>query len=188
MGELAELPYKRDILNGSPLKMYDFPTRMWNSVMPFQANLDTTPTRELLFRSLYDVKTTVNTSPGDGGVELSPKLKSKFQSFIGQQNLEAQLDRLFANPQIIESILKMESDRNSGVRDIDPMTYMHNQEINNLFQTAKQRAWVAMQNDADVAPMVRAQMNKVAINNMRKQGQFDQADAYSQLLDPPFGK
>lgn len=187
-GELADLPYKRDLLNGSPLKMFDFPTRMWNTVMPFQINLDTTPTRELLFRSLYDVKTTVNTLPGQGGGQLPPKLKSKFQAFIGQQNIESQLNQLFARPQIIESILKMESDRNSGERDIDPMSYMHNQEINEIFQNAKQNAWVAMQNDSDVAPMIRAQMNRVAVDNMRKQGQFTQADAYREILEPSFGK
>jgi hypothetical protein len=187
-GELADLPYKRDLLNGSPLKMFDFPTRMWNTVMPFQINLDTTPTRELLFRSLYDVKTTVNTLPGQGGGQLPPRLKSKFQAFIGQQNIEAQLNQLFARPQIIESILKMESDRNSGERDIDPMSYMHNQEINAIFQNAKQNAWVAMQNDAQVAPMIRAQMNRVAVDNMRKQGQFTQADAYREILEPSFGK
>jgi hypothetical protein len=187
-GELADLPYKRDLLNGSPLKMFDFPTRMWNTVMPFQINLDTTPTRELLFRSLYDVKTTVNTLPGQGGGQLPPKLKSKFQAFIGQQNIESQLNQLFARPQIIESILKMESDRNSGERDIDPMSYMHNQEINEIFQNAKQNAWVAMQNDSEVAPMIRAQMNRVAVDNMRKQGQFTQADAYREILEPSFGK
>jgi len=187
-GELADLPYKRDILNGQPLKIYDFGTRMWNSVMPFQLNLDTNPTRELLFRSLYDVKTTVNTLPGQGGGQLPPKLKSKFQAFIGEQNVEAQLSQLFAQPQVVESLLKMEADRNSGERDIDPMTYMHNQEINRIFQTAKQNAWVAMQNDNEVAPMLRARMNRVAVDNMRKQGQFDQADAYRDLLQPSFGK
>ena len=187
-GDLVDLPYKYDLLNGKPLKMYDFPTRMWNSILPFQLNLDTSPTRELLFRSLFDVKTTVNTMPGEGGGQLPPKLKSKFQYFIGQQNIEAQLDQLFARPQIIESILKMESDRNSGKRDIDPMTYMHNQEINNIFRTAKRNAWTAMQQESDVAPMVKAQMDKVAVNEMRKQGQYDKSDAYSQLLEPSFGK
>lgn len=187
-GELADLPYKYDLLNGKPLKMYDFQTRMWNTVMPFQLNLDTSPTRELLFRSLFDVKTTVNTMPGEGGGQLNPKLKSKFQYFIGQQNVEAQLAKLFSRPQIIESILKMESDRNSGERDIDPMTYMHNQEINEIFKTAKRNAWTAMQQESDVAPMVKAQMDRNVVDNMRKQGKYDKSDAYSQLLNLSSGK
>jgi len=117
-----------------------------------------------------------------------PNSSQSSQAFIGDQNIEAQLDQLFANPQVIESILKMERDRNSGERDIDPMTYMHNQEINKIFTTAKQQAWIAMQNDSEVSPMIRAQMNRVAIDNMRKVGQYDQADAYRQLLQPSFGK
>lgn len=181
-GELADLPYRYDLLNGKPLKIYNFPTRMWNAVMPFQINLDTTPTRDLLFRSLYDVKTTVNTLPGEGGGQLPTKLKSKFQAFIGRQNIEAQLDQLFARPQIIESILRMESDRNSGMRDIDPMTYMHNQEINKIFQTAKKNAWIAMKNDSEVAPMVRAQATRNAVNELRKRGQYDKVAQYSELL------
>lgn len=187
-GDLAELPYKHDLLNGQKLKMYDFPTRMWNSVMPFQLNLDTTPTRELLFRSLFDIKTTVNTLPGEGGGQLPTKLKSKFQYFIGQQNIERQLDTLFARPEIMESILRMENDRNSGRRDVDPMTYMHNQRINDIFKTAKQNAWVAMQNDSEVKPMIKAQMDRVAINTIRQSGQYDRADAYNQLIDLPSGK
>lgn len=187
-GELAELPYKYDILNGRPLKMYDFPTRMWNAVMPFQMNLDTSPTRELLFRSLFDVKTTVNTMPGEGGGQMPTKLKSKFQYFIGQQNLEAQLGVLFSRPQIIESIQRMERDRDSGKRDVDPMTYMHNQEIQRLFRDAKRNAWTAMQRETDVSPMVKAQMDKAVIDEMRKQGQYDKAQAYRDILQPSFGK
>lgn len=185
-GELADLPYKRDVLNGKPLKLYDFGTRMWNTVMPFQINMDTTPTRELLFRSLYDVKTTFNTMPSGG--ELPPKLKSKFQAYMGQQNVESQLTNLFKNPQIIQSIQRMEQERNSGRRDVDPMTYMHNEEISKIMTNAKKQAWVMMTNDTEVSPMIKAQMDRKAVDNFRKNGQYDKVEQYQQILNPPFGK
>lgn len=65
---------------------------------------------------------------------------------------------------------------------------MHNQEINKIFKEAKRRAWVAMQQESDVAPMIKAQMDRVTIDAMRKRGQYGQADAYSQLMNPTFGK
>ena len=43
------LPIKYDMLNGKPLKDWDFLTRAFNAVSPVSLNLDQSPGRQLLF-------------------------------------------------------------------------------------------------------------------------------------------
>lgn len=171
----AHLPYKYDILNGSKLQDYDFMTRAFNAVSPFQMNLGTTPTRDLLFRSLFDVKTTVNSGPN--GEALTATMKSKYQYLIGKQNIEAQLDILFQNPDIVKSIIDMESDRSAG-RRYDASTTLHNTKIKELFDTAKRTAWMQMKfGDVNVAKEVRnAALTKQA-GERRKAGSSEDANA-----------
>ena len=48
---VQELPIKYDLLNGKPLKSWDFLTRMYNAVSPVSLNLDQSPGRNMLFDS-----------------------------------------------------------------------------------------------------------------------------------------
>ena len=45
---INELPTKYDMLNGRPIKDWDFPTRMFNMFSPFYVNLDQSEGRKLL--------------------------------------------------------------------------------------------------------------------------------------------
>jgi hypothetical protein len=175
----AHLPYRYDILNGSKLKDYDFMTRAFNAVSPFQVNLGTTPTRELLFRSLYDIKTSVNYGPNNE--ELTSQMKSKYQYLIGTQNIEAQLESLFSNPSIAQSILSMEADRAAG-RRYDPLDTLHNTEIKRIFDGAKQQAWIQLRlGDDAVANEVRnAALSKLS-GQRRKAGAVEDANAILNL-------
>ena len=186
-GELADLPYRYDVLDGSPLRMWDVPTRMWNAVMPFQINPVASQTRQTLWRSLFDLKVSVNTMPGGDG-EIPPTLKSKWQYLIGKQNVEAKLAKLFQSRQIQDSIMKMESDRDSGLPQYssnDPMSYPHNEAIKKIFDDAKKIAFLELQRDAEASAILyKAKQDRLAAN-LRKKGRFNQAEQMQQLIQTP---
>ena len=188
-GELAELPYKHDILNGQPLKQYDWATRTWNALMPFQINLAPTPTRQMLWRSLYDVKITVNTKP-DGGA-IPSNLKSKWQKLIGEQNVEGQLEKLFfdkrTSAQILDSITQMETDRDAGKLN-DSSTYLHNEEIGKIFAKAKRNAWVKLTQDSAAGALIQKQAEDKVLAELRKKGRYQQEDNAQQILNLKYGK
>ena len=100
------LPIKYDMLNGQPIKDYDFITRAWNMFSPVQFNLDQGPVRKLLFRSGYDTRLSVYYAPDNTDLSKLPGVRSKFQKAIGDQNLEAQFNELAADPRIQASIRK----------------------------------------------------------------------------------
>ena len=146
----SELPIKYDMLNGKPIRNYDFPTRMFNMFSPFHVNLDNSPGRRLLFDSKYDIR---QTTYGHNGIDFSnsPRVRSIFQKAIGDQNLESKLNQLAKNKRIQLSIQQMNMDLANGRRDKDPMRdYHHNQVIKKLFSDAKKAAFVKIQNDPEV--------------------------------------
>ena len=107
---VQELPIKYDMLNGRPIKDYDFMTRMFNAVSPISLNLDNTPGRRLLFDSGYDTRLSTYYAPDGTNLTDSPELRSMFQQAIGAQNLERQLDKLAENPKILASLETMHRD------------------------------------------------------------------------------
>ena len=145
------LPIKYDMLNGQPIKNHDFITRAWNMFSPIQFNLDQGPGRKMLFRSNYDTRLSVYYAPDNTDLSKLPGVRSKFMKAIGDQNLEAELNRLASDPRMQASIRKMEKDRNSGNRDYEPMkAYYHTKVIRKLFETARKRAWAMISNEPDV--------------------------------------
>jgi hypothetical protein len=137
-GPDGKLPYRYDVLNGSIIKDYDVPTRLFNMVSPIQINPGVSQTREMLFRSGIDLKTSFNTGPN--GEVLTAKMKSEFNRTLGQQNIEKELEKLFRNPQIAESIIQMEADRAARIPFTADDT-LHGKEINRIIYEAKKRAW-----------------------------------------------
>ena len=143
------LPYRYDILNGKKLRDYDPLTRLVNAVLPFNINVGTTETRELLFRSGLNLKQTFNTGPNGEQLENHPDLKSKYQFYMGQQNIENQLTKLFESKQIRGSIFKMEMDRERGDQ-YDAEDTLHGPIIGELFRAAKRNAWTQLVNDPEL--------------------------------------
>ena len=135
------LPYRYDILDGSKLKDWNPIVRLVNAILPISLNVGTNETREMLFRSGLNLKQTFNTGPNGESLEGYPDLKSKYQFFMGQQNIEKQLETLFLkNNSIRESIFKMERDRDRG--DVfEASNTVHGKVINEVFRTAKSNAW-----------------------------------------------
>jgi len=164
------LPIKYDMLNGRPVREYDFVTRMFNVFSPVQLNLDQGPGRKLLFDSGYDLR--MSTYYGPDGTDLtdSPNLRSQFQKYIGDQNLELQLNKLAQDPRVIRSMQTMIRDRESGNRGIDARkAYMHNILIDRLFKQARKRAWGLMKQDQEVQALIEQERQKKALINRRKQ-------------------
>ena len=143
------LPYRYDVLNGKKLRDYDPLTRLVNAVLPFSINVGTNETRETLFRSGLNLKQTFNTGPNGEQLENHPDLKSKYQFYMGQQNIEDQLTKLFESKQIRGSIFKMEQDRERGDQ-YDPEDTLHGPIISELFRTAKRNAWSQLVNDPEL--------------------------------------
>ena len=148
------LPTKYDMLNGRPIKDWDFPTRMFNMFSPFSINLDQGPGRKLLFESGYDMRTSTYSSPDGLDLSKSPRLRSLYMKAIGDQNLEAKLNKLSKDPKILASLKEMHNDRNSGRREMNPMAaYVHNRLISAMFLKARQVAWAQIRNDPEAVAL-----------------------------------
>lgn len=174
-GADGRMPFRYDILTGAKINDYDFVTRAFNAVSPFQINLGTTPTRELFFRSGIDAKTTFNTGPN--GEVLTPEMKSRYQYLIGKQNLEAQLAEEFKNPQMIESILNMEKDRAAG-RPYTVDETLHGARIKSLIDAAKKQAWTELRASEDkVGELVQKQQIRALSTKARRSGDSERANA-----------
>jgi hypothetical protein len=134
---------------------------MFNMISPIHFNLDGSPGRDLLFRSNFDIRTSVLSHNGIN-FKTNAKLRSEFQRLIGKQNLEADLDKLAKDPQMIRSIEKMEYDRNNGNQDNEPKDYPHNLRIKRLFDKAKKKAWAQLRNNEEVKLLIQKQKDKKA--------------------------
>ena len=144
------LPYRYDQLNGEILRDWEPMTRLMNGILPFNVNIGTSnETRELLFRSGVNLKQTFNTGPNGENLEGHPDLKSKFQFYMGQENVEAELtDMIQRYPQIKESIIEMEKDRAAG-ENYEPRQTLHADQFRSVLSNAKKRAWaLLLQDDA----------------------------------------
>ena len=162
------LPIKYDILNGQPLRQHDFVTRMWNMFIPIPLNLDQGPGRKLLFDSGYDIR--ISTYYGPDGVDLtqSPELRSLFQQYIGQQNIELKLNKLADDPRVQNSLLEMQADLRAGRKDLDPMkTYLHNTLIKREFDKARRKAWAQMMQLPEVKDLL-AEKRAIEMQQKRK--------------------
>ena len=159
------LPTKYDMLNGQPIRDWDFPTRMFNMFSPFSINLDQGEGRKLLFDSGYDMRMSTYSSPD--GIDLSDnaRLRSLFMKAIGDQNLEAKLNKLANDPKVIASIQKMQADLRAGRREMNPRTaYVHNKMIHTLFMEARKIAWAQVRNDPEALQLY-AEDKRINIQN-----------------------
>ena len=154
------LPIKYDMLTGQPIKDHDFLTRMFNAISPVQLNMDYSPGRKLLFDSGYDLRTSTYFAPDGTDLSKNPRIRSLFQEAIGKQNILLKLDKLAANPGILESIKEMEYDRDNGLRHVDPKKYAHNRRIKLIFENAKRIAWNQIKNDPRIQELIMEERRK----------------------------
>ena len=156
-----ELPIKYDLLNGKPLKDWDFLTRAYNAISPVSLSLDQTPGRNFLFNSGYDLRLSTYYAPDSTNLTDAPRIRSAFQRAIGLQNLERELDKLAKNPKAIASMQQMYDDIKSGRRaDYDARDYWHNRAIDRLFQNARRKAWASIKEQSDILELIIEQQKK----------------------------
>ena len=165
-----DLPTKYDLLNGKPIKDYDFMTRAYNMFSPISLNLDYSAGRQLLFDSGYDVRMSTYFSPMGEDLSDSPRIRSMFQKAIGDQNLERQLERLSESPRIQASLDQMYADIRGGKRgEYDSEDYYHNLKIDQIFQRARKAAWAKIMNDPYVVALRNQQLNVKRRKLLKKQ-------------------
>ena len=170
---------KYDMLNGQPIRDYDFPTRMWNMFIPVQLNLDQGPGRKLLFDSGYDIRMSTYYGPDGTDLSESPRLRSLFQQYIGMDRLERKLNKLAEDPRVQASIEQMNHDLRNGNRDLDPQKYyLHNKLIHNLFRKAKLKAWAKMRQTEEVQDLI-AEAKELEIRGKQR---LKQSSEYDELL------
>ena len=151
-----KLPLKYDMLNGKPLKDWDFLTRAFNAVSPISLSLDQSPGRNFLFDSGYDLRKSTYYAPDGTNLTDMPRIRSEFQRAIGLQNLERELDKMAVDPKMLASMDKMYEDIRSGRRaEYDARDYYHNIMIKRLFDRARQQAWASISTRYDVAEAIR---------------------------------
>jgi hypothetical protein len=152
---VEQLPIKYDMLNGKPLKDWDFLTRAYNAVSPVSLNLDQSPGRNFLFDSGYDLRMSTYYAPDSTNLTDNPRVRSEFQRLIGEQNLERELDKLAVDPKIIASMEQMYRDIKSGLRSqYDARDYYHNIIIDRLFQRARRRAWAQLSSNQEAMQLM----------------------------------
>ena len=142
----GQLPLQYDPLNGDLIKNWDFPTRMWNSISPIQLSGADNPTRKALRESGFDLATTFNTD--SFGNRLKPAQRSKMMELMGKYNIEGQLEKLFADPQIKKEMEHYRKLRNQGVKgkDLDDPANLRIEnalffrEIGRIFRDTKKMA------------------------------------------------
>ena len=173
------LAVKYDILNGQPIREHDFPTRMWNALIPISLNLDHSPGRRLLFDSGYDLRLSTYYGPDGTDLSKSPRLRSEFQKYIGLQNIELSLNKLAADPRIQQSLAQMQEDLRKGIKDQDPMkAYHHNKMIQRLFTNARRKAWAKMKLDPRVQELMIADQER----KVREKRTLRQTQSVEQIL------
>ena len=146
-----QLPIKYDMLNGKPLKDWDFLTRAYNAVSPVSLNLDQSEGRNFLFDSGYDLRTSTYYAPDSTNLTDHPYIRSEFQRALGSLNLELELNKLARNKKILASMEQMYEDIRSGRRsDFDARDYYHNRVIDKLFKNAKRRAWNLIKDNPEI--------------------------------------
>lgn len=167
---VKQLPIKYDMLNGQPIKDWDFLTRAYNAVSPVQLNLNQSAGRNFLFDSGYDLRMSTYYAPDSTNLTDSPRVRSEFQRYIGMQNLERELDKLAVDSKIIASMEKMYSDIKMGLRDqYDARDYYHNIIIDNLFQKARRRAWAQMRENPEAIELMEESRKKRVRKLTKKQ-------------------
>ena len=146
------LPIKYDMLNGKPLKDWDFLTRAFNAVSPISLSLDQSPGRNFLFDSGYDLRQSTYYAPDGTNLTDLPKIRSEFQRAIGVQNLELELNKMAVDPKIIASMEQMYADIKAGKRSqYDARDYYHNIMLKRLFDRARRTAWANISSKYSIA-------------------------------------
>ena len=166
-----ELPIRYDILNGRPVKDWDFMTRVFNNLFGVvQFNLDQSPGRQLLFNSGFDMSMATFFAPDGTDLTDAPEIRSKYQEAIGQYNSEEILNVLARDPHILASLAEMRMDiRNGNRTKYESKNYYHNIRIGQVLAEAKRVAWGNIMNIPEIREAILKQQEAARLRAMKKE-------------------
>jgi hypothetical protein len=174
------LALQYDPLDGELVRSWDFPTRMWNSISPIQLSDGGDKTRELLMESGFDLSVTFSTD--SYGNRLTPDQRSAMMKAMGDQRIDKQLAKLFADPQIKKEMEYYRDLRSRGVpgaqlddpNNVPIKDSLMYRQIARIFRNAKRNAEAAMQKDF---PELRQQgYRRRALKNRQQAGLTEKVD------------
>ena len=165
-----DLPIKYDMLKpNTPIKDYDFLTRVYNMFSPVQLSLDYSPGREFLFNSGYDLRVSTYFAPDGTDLSKEPHLRSDFQRNIGQENPEHELNKLAKNPKALASLAEMQRDIANGDRGkYESKDYWHNRQIARILNPMRERAWARVKQTPRAQKVIEAQQ-RAKLERQQKQ-------------------
>jgi hypothetical protein len=151
-----ELPIKYDMLNGEPIKNWNFMQRMVNAISPVTFNIDKkSKGRTLLWNSGYDLRLTTFSAPDGTSLEDSPRIRSMLQKAMGDYNLEEVLNQLAEREDVKASMARMDQLRRSGQFDLNPSeSFLHLDLISMHIEAAKRQAWASIQHEEEVQDLL----------------------------------
>jgi len=159
-------PIKYDMLNGQPIRPWNFFEAAFNAVSPIQLRMDKGAGRQLLYNSNYDTRVLAYSAPDGTSLRKSPEGRSLFQKAIGDTNLEEALNQLAARPDVQASIQAMEEDLKAGRTQLDPMqAYLHNRLINLLIRKHTKIAWASLR-DNPIIMELQEKQRYLKLNNI----------------------
>ena len=177
------LPMKVDIIDGTPLKVYDPMTRFFNALVPYQMNLNWDETREMLRLSGYDMRTTLSTN--SNGDKLDNFARARMQNEMGKENIHKQLTALFNTPAYRESFELAKEVRGRGIPSnqwpIDAS--FHIQAIKGIFERAKNIAEARINAADGVTDAVRQSQYRDLGKDAAKRGDEATARQFAELLN-----
>lgn len=182
-GFKGQLAYKRDVLNGQPLRLYEPMVRFANIISPFQINPEWNETRELLRRSGFDIAFTLRTD--SKGNKLSAEARSRLQNEMGKMGIESQLAELFKTNDYLKSFQLAQEVRARGIpsRQWPIEAFYHTQAIKQIFMDAKATAEAQLRlADGETQAVNQAQTLSVA-KEAAKAGDTGSAREYLNLLE-----
>ena len=161
------LNIKYDMLKpNSPIKDWDFMTRLFNAASPITLNLEQSEGRQFLFESGYDLRQSTYYAPDGTNLTDHPYIRSQFQKALGSLNLELELNKYAKNKKMLASMKRMYEDIRSGRRaDFDARDYYHNIVIAQLFRNAKKKAW----NQIKLDPRIANEINRQRIRKLEQE-------------------
>ena len=159
-------PIKYDMLNGQPIRPWNFFEAAFNAVSPVQLRMDKGAGRQLLYNSNYDTRVLAYSAPDGTSLRRSPQARSLFQKAIGDTNLEEALNQLANRPDVQASIRAMEEDLKAGRTQLDPMkAYLHNRLIKLLIRKHTKLAWASLRDNPIIIDLKMTQQN-LKLNNI----------------------
>ena len=174
------LSIKYDILNGKPVKDFDFLTRVAKSLLPVDFNFDYSPGRQFLLNSGYDMRLMTYTAPDGTDLSENEEIRSLFQKELGKLNMEVGFNAMSKRHDVQESMLQMDNDRASGFRgEYEPRDYFHNKLIRDYVNKQKKIAWLRCLQKLNVQALV-AEQADAKLN--RKLKQLQTTPNYESLL------